>query len=58
MKNFLTVLAVAIAAISISYAIGISVYPKSELRRVETTDKHFGTQMRIVVQSEVKGFFG
>jgi hypothetical protein len=33
-------------------------YPKSELRRVETTDKHFGTQMKIVVQSEVKGFFG
>jgi len=33
-------------------------YLKSELRRVETTDKHFGTQMKIVVQAEVKGFFG
>jgi hypothetical protein len=33
-------------------------YPKSELRRVETTDKHNGSQMKIVVQSEVKGFFG
>jgi hypothetical protein len=33
-------------------------YPRSELRRVETTDEHFGTQMKIVVQPEVKGFFG
>jgi hypothetical protein len=33
-------------------------YPKSELRRVETTDKHNGSQMKIVVQVEVKGFFG
>jgi hypothetical protein len=33
-------------------------YKNSELRRVRTTDEHRCTQMKIVVQLEVKGFFG